>query len=69
MATASSSVSDQGARLAAGSDGHPAEGGFYVRPTVLSGADNAMAVTTGPKISVRAQSMALSAPDRTVGRT
>ncbi|SEO72722.1 Acyl-CoA reductase [Methylobacterium sp. ap11] len=33
---------DQGARLAAGSDGHPAEGGFYVRPTVLSGADNSM---------------------------
>ncbi|WP_122982812.1 aldehyde dehydrogenase family protein [Methylobacterium indicum] len=33
---------DQGATLAAGSDGHPAEGGFFVRPTILSGADNAM---------------------------
>ncbi len=33
---------DQGATLAAGSDGTPAEGGFYVRPTILAQADNSM---------------------------
>ncbi|ACL60343.1 aldehyde dehydrogenase family protein [Methylobacterium nodulans] len=33
---------DQGARLAAGSDGTPGEGGYFVRPTVLAEATNAM---------------------------
>jgi acyl-CoA reductase-like NAD-dependent aldehyde dehydrogenase len=33
-----------GARVAAGSDGSPAEGGYYVRPTVLADVDNTMSV-------------------------
>ncbi|KMO12042.1 aldehyde dehydrogenase family protein [Methylobacterium platani] len=33
---------DQGARLAAGSDGTPEAGGYYVRPTILAQATNAM---------------------------
>ncbi|WP_407050877.1 aldehyde dehydrogenase family protein [Methyloraptor flagellatus] len=33
-----------GARVAAGSDGSPVEGGYYVRPTVLADVDNTMSV-------------------------